>query len=102
MVDTIEIIISSGLEEIFNVLFIYSQNICYINNKKYTVTTDYMDNILSIIKLWKHEYGYSNIIDSGEFKIIITYNGNEEVFHGKGVFPNNYSNLISLLGELYD
>lgn len=101
MIKTIEIIIKNGIFETISFLLIYDNNICYLNNKKYSIDNSFKENLLRIIRTWKNEYGSINGIDIEEFTITITTN-KEEKIHGKGVFPDNYNELINLIGGLYD
>ena len=102
MIQTIEIIIGNGLNQTVNALILYSEKICYKNNKKYQVTDAFMKKLIQTICLWKPEYGSDNNIDSEEFLIKVTTTDGIETFHGKGVFPYNYPVLIELLGDLDD
>lgn len=101
MINTIEVIITSGIKEIYNVLILPSKNIMYLNNHKYEIDSEYIDNIIRIIYLWKEEYGSDNKIDSEEFKVTVTSKDSTSSFHGKGYYPNNYSLLKDLLKEIY-
>ena len=65
------------------------------------IEKEWKERFLRTIRSWKKEYGVLNGIDQEEFKITIISN-KEEVIHGKGVFPNNYQELMELLGELND
>ena len=100
MIQTIEINIRHGIIDKLNALIIYERNICYINNKKYKVTNEFMEEILDEICYWKNEYGSDDNIDSEEFTINIKTKENEEKYHGKGIFPYNYPYLKELLGEV--
>jgi len=101
MIKTIEILITSGPSELYNVLILPSKNIMYLNNKKYDTTEDFINKLIRIIYLWKEEYGSDNKIDTEEFKITITSKDSIDSFHGKGNYPNNYSLLKDLLDEIY-
>ena len=102
MIETIEIMIQNGPIQSLYALIVYPRNICYKDNKKYIVTDDFLKEITRTIRLWKNEYGTSNIIDDEEFKVIVKTKEKEETFHGKGIFPNNYEHLKEVLGDLYD
>ena len=102
MIETIEIMIKNVANEQLSVLVMCSENICYKNNKKYKVTKEFIEDLIRTIRLWKTEYGNSENIDSEEFTIVVKTGEQKEMFHGKGVFPNNYQYLMELLGELYD
>ncbi len=99
MIRTIEILIHNGTQEL-NALIIYSKKICYINHKKYQVTDAFIEGIIETIYLWKNEYGTDNNIDSEEFTIIVKSTDGKETFHGKGIYPYNYTVLKELLGDL--
>ena len=103
VIETIEIIIDNGPQKLLNSIIVYPQKICYINNKKYSVTDDFLKDVVRTIRLWKNEYGnISNVIDSEEFTITVKTKEKEEKFHGKGIFPKNYNYLKELLGDLYE
>ncbi len=63
------------------------------NNKK--VSDEEINNLIRIIRLWKNEYGTSNIIDALEY----TINVDGEVIHGKGIFPSNFSELLDWINK---
>ena len=100
MIQTIEINIRNGILEKINALIIYERKICYINNKKYEITDEFLDELLDTICLWKNEYGSDDNIDSEEFTINVKTKDSEEIFHGKGIFPYNYPYLKELLGDV--
>ena len=102
MIQTIEIMVRSGIEQTINALVVYSKNICYINNKKYQVTDAFMEELIQTICLWKPEYGSDDNIDSEEFLVKVKSTDGIETFHGKGVFPHNYFVLKELLGDMDD
>lgn len=102
MIKTIEIIINNGINIVNNYIIIPSKNICYYNDKKISIDETYTKRILQEIYTWKNEYGKNSGIDSEEFTITIITEEGKEVFHGKGVYPNNYESFIELLGELND
>lgn len=100
MIQTIEINIKNGVMDKLNALIIYNRNICYINNKKYKVTNEFLDEFLDTICLWKNEYGNDDNIDSEEFTIYVKTKDEQETFHGKGIFPYNYEYIKELLGDI--
>lgn len=102
MVNFIEITIKSGIREILSSRILFNDNICIMNNNKYKIDDDFKNKILSIICLWKNEYGYDNNIDSEEFTITVDSIDGKDIFHGKGIFPDNYNYLIRMLGDLHD
>ena len=105
MIDTIDMIdirIQNGINETFHAMILYYDKICYIDDKKYNLSDEYLDNLLGTIRLWKNEYGNDDKIDSEEFTISIKINENEEIFHGKGIFPDNYRYFKELLGDIHD
>ena len=101
MIKTIEIMIHNGIFEKINFLLIYDKNICYLDNKKYTIDDEFKSQLLRIIRTWKNEYGTANGMDLEEFTITVNTE-DKETFHGKGIFPDNYNSLIELLGGLND
>lgn len=100
MVNLIEILITSGIFTRYNLLLIPKDNICYLNDKKYNLEKAKIDKILALISLWKNEYGTKEGIDQEEFSITITTNSNTETIHGKGIYPNNYNQLLEIIGEI--
>ena len=102
MIETIEIMIQNGPKEVLYALIVYQRNICYLNRKKYTVTNEFLEEVVRTIRLWKNEYGTSNKIDSEEFRVIVKTKEKEEHFHGKGIFPDNYEHLKEMLGDIHD
>lgn len=102
MIKTIEILIRSGPLEKYNALIIYEKNILYLNDRKYNIDENYLKELISIIYLWKEEYGNNNVIDAEEFKVTVTATDKTKSFHGKGIFPNNYNNLKELLDRAHD
>lgn len=101
MVDLIEIKIINGIVNIYDAIFDYNENYCIINDRKRLIKEETKDSLLRIIRTWRNEYGSSSVIDAEEFIITIHTSSNDETLHGKGVFPNNYDELLSFLGDLY-
>ena len=99
MIKAVEIIINNGPINIVNSIISFEDNICLYNNHKYIIDEEFKDKLVRIIRLWKHEYGYSNNIDDQEFNVTV-YTDKKESFHGKGIFPNNYASLIGLFEGL--
>ncbi len=101
MINSIEINISNG--PIMNTIAIidFNENICYKNNIKYSINSDFKDELVRIIRSWKNEYGTSKNIDDQEFKVIVNAD-KKNIYHGKGVFPDNYQRLIEILGDLHE
>ena len=101
MLDTMEVTISNGLQSLY-AFIMCKEKICYIDGLKYNVSDEFLDEIIRTISFWDNEYGENNRLDSEEFKVVIRENDKENVFHGKGIFPNNYAYFKELLGELRD
>ena len=102
MIDKVEIIIGDGISTQET---IYINNIikkAYINGEVKKIPENYADRLIEIVKYWKNEYGTSEGLEKVEFKLSIYGDNIEETYHGKGMFPNNYDELIELLGELHD
>lgn len=102
MINSIEILITSGILIKYKVLIIPSKNICIINNKKYTIQNEIIDNIIKIISLWNTEYGTKQGIDLEEFQITIATTNKIDKIHGKGIYPNNYKQLLDIIGNIYE
>ena len=97
--NTVEIIIQNGILEVFHGIINIPEKFCLINDTKKEVSDEFLDNLIRTIRLWKNEYGYDTHIDEEEFTVIVNEN---ERFHGKGVYPDNYETFKELLGELND
>lgn len=103
MVNLIEIIINSGALISYNLLIFPKKNSCYLNNKMYNLDSKKISDILSLISLWKNEYGTKEGIDQEEFTITITTTDKKiEKIHGKGIYPNNYKRLLDLIGDIHE
>lgn len=100
MIDKIEIIISSGSYQRYNAYIDYHKKICYLNNSVYNLNEQILTRLKDIIYTFKKEYGNSNVIDIEEFEIIVTTHNQINKYHGKGIYPTNYQELINLLGEI--
>jgi hypothetical protein len=99
MIDNINILISRGTSNIYKILIDPNNNSCYINQKKYEISNKLINKILDIIVTWKYEYGYSNTLDAEEFTVIIN-SAKVVAYHGKGIFPENYNELLSIIGGI--
>ena len=100
MIDAIEIIIQNGFHNQISAYIVYKNKVCYLNDKKYEVTDEFLNEVKSIIFTWKNEYGYTNNIDEEEFQVKVIASKQEDIYHGKGNYPNNYGRLKELLGGL--
>lgn len=100
MVNSIEIIINQGSKKTYESIVYPLNNKCFINDKKYSISSEKVDELLSILSLWKYEYGYSNVIDCEEFKINVFSNNKKTIYHGKGVYPDNYEKIKDILNEV--
>ena len=99
MIDSINIIISRGTVNIYKILIDPNNNFCYINQKKYEINNKLINKIIEIIVTWKYEYGCSNTLDAEEF--IVKINSAKAItYHGKGIFPENYNELLSIIGDI--
>ena len=102
MIDKVEIIINEGSAKKELIMINNHSKKAFVNGKIKDISNDYVKKIVGIIKYWKREYGSSNQFEPIEYTITL-YEGNiAEKHHGKGIFPNNYEELIELLGELHD
>lgn len=99
MIDSIDISISRGTVNIYKVLIDPNNNSCFINQKKYEIESKLINKIIEIIVTWKYEYGCSNTLDAEEF--IVRINSAKAItYHGKGIFPENYNELLSIIGDI--
>jgi len=100
MIEIIEIFIQNAGQKKVECLIIYDKKNCYLNEKKYKIDDQFINRLENILLTWKNEYGYSNKIDTEEFIIKIKTTNSVDKIHGKGIFPDNYNQLLELLGEL--
>ena len=100
MIELIEIFIQNAGVKKIEALIVYNKKICYLNGKKYEIDNEFLNCLENIILTWKNEYGNSNKIDPEEFLIRIKTNTSLQKIHGKGIFPDNYGELLKLLGDL--
>ena len=101
MIDTIEVIIQNGT--LLSEHFVIKCNDlkAHFPYKIKDISNNFIDELVRIIRLWKHEYGNDSKIDSEEFTVIVTSNDKTiDKFHGKGIYPDNYSQFIDLIGEI--
>ena len=96
MINLIEVSITAGILNKYNLMIIPNENICYLNNKKYSIEKEIIDRILALISLWEIEYGTKDGIDLEEF----TTTDSVDKIHGKGIYPNNYKRLLDIIGEI--
>lgn len=101
MIDTIEINICNGILPQVSAFIVYRDKTCYMNDKKYSVDELFLKKLKDILYTFKNEYGTSGQIDAEEFTIKVYSQGVEDIYHGKGVFPANYAEFKSLLGDIY-
>ncbi len=99
MVDSIEMLISRGGFDIYKILIVPKLNVCYMNNKKLNIDNDKINHILRLLASWKYEYGISNVLDAEEFTITVCSN-KKTTYHGKGVFPDSYDELLRIIGDV--
>ena len=99
MIESIEILIIKEGYDIYKALIVPTKNICYINNQKNEINNQKIDRILDIISTWNYEYGNSNVLDAEEFTISV-YSNKKDTYHGKGIFPKSYNQLIKILGDV--
>ena len=102
MINAIEINIKNGIFDQINALIYFPEKVCYLNNKKYNIDDKFLDEIVNINRYWDNEYGTGKGIDMEEFTIIVYSNKKKTKYHGKGKYPDNYSRIKELLGELND
>ncbi len=100
MINLIEVSITAGILNKYNLMIIPNENICYLNNKKYSIEKEIIDRILALISLWEIEYSTKDGIDLEEFTITITTTDSVDKIHGKGIYPNNYKRLLDIIGEI--
>ena len=78
----------------------YDEELFPLDNK---LVMNYVMSILSITEDWKEEYLDTSLIDSDEWKLVITYtNGNIKEYKGTGSYPDNFSSLENINDRLLD
>ena len=101
MIDTIEVIIQNGALLSEHFVLKCDELKAYLAFDTVNISKEFLDNLVSTIRSWKNEYGSDSKIDSEEFTVIVTSNDKTiDKFHGKGIYPDNYSYFIELLGEI--
>ena len=65
------------------------------------ISSDAIDYFLRIIRNWNNSYYSNKTIDREKFRIVITYNGEDEIIEGRGIYPPNYYELKKFL-VMYD
>lgn len=100
MVDKIEILFKNGIFKEKSYIILPIKNVCYINNDCYSISEELITKMLDILATWKYEYGSDNSIDKEEFKVIVYSNSKKTIYHGKGIYPFNYHELLEILGGL--
>lgn len=100
MIELIEIIISNGALNKYNLIIIPEKEICFLNSEKYSFNKEKINDILNILSLWKKEYGIKEGLDLEEFTITIKTKTNIKKIHGKGVYPNNYKQLLDIISKI--
>ena len=101
MINSIEINILNGPTTKMIAVVNFKDNTCLLNNNKYSINSDFKDELVRIIRTWENEYGSSNNIDDQEFKVIVNAD-KKYVYHGKGIYPDNYQRLIEMFGDLHE
>ena len=99
MINSVEINIFNGPTIKTIAMVYFNENICLLNNNKYSINNEFKEELVRIIRTWKNEYGTSNNIDDQEFKVIVNAD-KKYTYHGKGIFPSNYQRLIEMIGDL--
>lgn len=63
----------------------------------------FFDNFFRVISDWKHEYINNYGVDLENWSLRIEYgDGNIKEYHGKGMYPDNFNVLESLIYEMID
>ena len=76
-----------------------SNDVCTINDKEIPISGEEIDDIIRILRDWK--YIYSSLIPSGEHYYILIKSSKSYEYKFQNSFPDNFSELEDLLGELY-
>lgn len=100
MIEKIEIIINYGLFKCDEIEIDCINKKIIQNKKEKEIKEKEISELIKLISSWDKEYNSSNEIDSEEFYIRLLGNNIEENYHGKGVFPTNYSYFKEIIGEI--
>lgn len=95
----IEISINS-MSNSFDLAIDVSRNLYFTKQGKYTITNEKIEDLISIIRTWKNEYGETNILDQERFLIVIKTETEEETIKSNGELPDNYDLFKNWLGDL--
>ena len=72
----------------------------YKDNNEINIDEEYIKRLLRVICLWDKEYTDDSKMDASSYEIKIYYEGKCDTYYGKGKYPNNYQELIDMLGDL--
>ncbi len=85
-----------------NYKLIIKENKGIINDKSVFITKDDYYDIFRVIRLWKESYKDNSIINENKYYINIYEDGKlVDKFEFDGAFPDNFHNLVSIIGEIY-
>ena len=98
-VNKIEINIDNTFNTI-NVLIMPDTLKAYKNNKENNIDEEYIKRLLRIISLWDHKYIDNSVIDGSSFEVKVYTTSGVDRFYGKNKYPNNYQELLDMLGDL--
>lgn len=101
MIERIEILITRATIIDLKATINYNTKECIINDKNYSVTDYFLEELKDLLYGWNNEYGNSNEIDREEFFINVISTNDTTTYHGNGNYPVNYLRLRELLGEVY-
>lgn len=85
-----------------NYKVIIKDNYASINDKTLLLNEDDKDSIIREIRTWKEVYRGKPLEESAYY--IKIYDNNDLIRNiiFKGAFPDNFNNLINIVGDLYD
>ena len=85
-----------------NYKVIIKNNYACINDKTLLLTEEDKENIIREIRVWKDEYR-GKALEKTEYYIRIYNNADLLRTHlFNGAFPENFNNLLEIVGDLYD
>ena len=80
-------------------LRVYKEYVLY-NDKEILIDEIRFDELLRIIRFWKHNYISNKIVDGERFVVEVSYNNNYERYEGVGEYPDNYIYLKEWIGDV--
>lgn len=91
----------SANDFVYNIDINTQSNFFVCNGKTKKIDTlDFKQKLFDIIFCWDKNMVVDNITDCQKYQITVSNNNEHITFVGKGKYPNNYNQFISLLREV--